>query len=370
MTTFLNQPDYRHGTPERIGVLAVNLGTPDDPSTAAVRRYLAEFLWDPRIIEVPRPIWWLVLNLVILRFRPAKSAHAYRTIWTPEGSPLLLHSRALAAGLETTLASRLPGPVKVELAMTYGNPSIAAGLEKLRAAGARRILVLPLYPQYSATTTASIFDRISKELRRWRWLPELRFINQYHDEPAWIAAMAGSIRAHWQAQGRQDHLLFSFHGIPRRYLLNGDPYHCQCHQSARQVAEALGLARHEWSLSFQSRVGKEEWLRPYTDELLREYGKSGPRRITAVCPGFAVDCLETLEEIAIRNRDDFIAAGGESLDYVPCLNDSPDHVALLADLVARHCRGWPEAEPGYDPAKRAEAGAAAAARAIELGAES
>ena len=172
MTTFLNQPDYRHGTPERIGVLAVNLGTPDDPSTAAVRRYLAEFLWDPRIIEVPRPIWWLVLNLVILRFRPAKSAHAYRTIWTPEGSPLLLHSRALAAGLETTLASRLPGPVKVELAMTYGNPSIAAGLEKLRAAGARRILVLPLYPQYSATTTASIFDRISKELRRWRWLPE------------------------------------------------------------------------------------------------------------------------------------------------------------------------------------------------------
>ena len=283
------------------------------------------------------------------------------------------------AVLDTLGARELPHKAIAKLlAVKLGVPAwwsqmVAVGYE--RALGRRA--VNEKSDGFAANVSKTLYTAAEKAFDAWidpefrkRWLPELRFINQYHDEPAWIAAMAGSIRAHWQAQGRQDHLLFSFHGIPRRYLLNGDPYHCQCHQSARQVAEALGLARHEWSLSFQSRVGKEEWLRPYTDELLREYGKSGPRRITAVCPGFAVDCLETLEEIAIRNRDDFIAAGGESLDYVPCLNDSPDHVALLADLVARHCRGWPEAEPGYDPATRAEAGAAAAARAIELGAES
>lgn len=340
MPHYLGLSRFEHGSTERLGVLLVNLGTPDAPTAGPVRRFLAEFLSDPRVIEAPRWLWWLALHGVILRIRPRKSAHAYQQIWTPQGSPLLCHSQELATRLQASLDARFSG-IEVGLGMTYGTPSIRTTLEQMHREGVRRLLVLPLYPQYSATTTASVFDRLTTTLRRWRWIPELRLITHYHDDPAYIAAIASSIQHHWRQHPRQ-HLLFSFHGVPRRYLLAGDPYHCQCLKTARLVAEQLQLQPQEWSLSFQSQVGREEWLRPYTDELLQQYAKSGKTAITVVCPGFSVDCLETLEEIEIRNRAAFLAAGGTSFDYIPALNATDQHVALLTDLVARHAHGWPE----------------------------
>jgi protoporphyrin/coproporphyrin ferrochelatase len=363
MTGYLGTPDYRHGSPARLGVLLANLGTPDEPTTAAVRRYLAEFLWDPRVIEAPRALWWLILNGVILRTRPKRSAHAYQQVWTPQGSPLLVESRALTEGLSRRLAARCGDRVRVELAMTYGNPSIPDALERLRRDNVQRLLVLPMYPQYSATTTASIFERVTAELSRWRWLPELRMVNQYWEEDAYIAAVADGIAAHWEQHGRK-HLLFSFHSIPKRYFLAGDPYHCFCQGTARRVAARLGLAEGEWSLGFQSRFGREEWLKPYVDLLLNDYAQAGPKRVTVVCPGFATDCLETLEEINMQNREAFLSKGGEAFDYAPCLNSSEPHVALYEQVVLRHVQGWPELA-GQDDA---EARAQSRQRALALGA--
>ena len=363
MTAYLGTTDYVHGSPARLGVLLVNLGTPDEPTTAAVRRYLAEFLWDPRVIEAPRPLWWLILNGIILRTRPKRSAHAYQKVWTPAGSPLMVESRALADALAGRLGSRLGDRVRVELAMTYGNPSIPAALERLRGDNVQRLLVLPMYPQYSATTTASIFERVTRELARWRWVPELRMVNQYWEEDAYVAAVADSIAAHWRERGRS-HLLFSFHSIPKRYFVAGDPYHCFCRGTARRVATRLGLAEGEWSVGFQSRFGREEWLKPYVDLLLHEYAEQGPKRVTVVCPGFATDCLETLEEIAMQNREAFLAHGGEAFDYVPCLNSSEPQLALYELVVVRHAQGWPELAGGDDSARLAES----RARALALGA--
>jgi len=363
MTAYLGTTDYVHGSPARLGVLLVNLGTPDEPTTAAVRRYLAEFLWDPRVIEAPRPLWWLILNGIILRTRPKRSAHAYQKVWTPAGSPLMVESRALADALAGRLGSRLGDRVRVELAMTYGNPSIPAALERLRGDNVQRLLVLPMYPQYSATTTASIFERVTRELAQWRWLPELRMVNQYWEEDAYVAAVAGSIAAHWRERGRS-HLLFSFHSIPKRYFVAGDPYHCFCQGTARRVATRLGLAEGEWSVGFQSRFGREEWLKPYVDLLLHEYAEQGPKQVTVVCPGFATDCLETLEEIAMQNREAFLAHGGEAFDYVPCLNSSEPQLALYEQVVMRHAQGWPELAGGDDSARLAES----RARALALGA--
>ena len=348
---YINTPNFRHDAPESLGVLLLNLGTPEAPTVPAVRRYLAEFLWDPRVVEIPRPIWWLILHGVILRVRPARSARAYQGVWTERGSPLLEISRRQAEGLQGVLNSVLPGPVRVVLGMRYGNPSIPAALAELQAAQARRLLVLPLYPQYSATTTASTFDAVSRELSRWRWIPELRFINQYHDDPAYIAALVQSIRDHWAVQGEPRRLLFSFHGIPKDYFLNGDPYHCQCHKTARLVTESLGLPPERWALAFQSRVGTKEWLRPYTDETLKSWGAEGVGPVQVISPGFSADCLETIEEIGVENRDYFQTAGGGDYGYIPCLNDRPDHLAMLAGLVRRHAGGWPEAQgPGIDSA--------------------
>lgn len=341
MPQYLGLSQFEHASTQRLGVLLVNLGTPDAPTPAAVRRFLAEFLWDPRVIETPRWIWWLALHGVILRIRPRRSAHAYQQIWTPEGSPLLFHCRQLAAKLQDVLNTRLGSDTRVVLGMTYGNPSIPAGLEQLHREAARRLIVLPLYPQYSGNTTGSVFDRVSAVLQRWRWLPEARFIGGYHDEPGYIAAVADSVRDHWRTHERR-HLLFSFHGAPRPYLLAGDPYHCQCLKTARLVAESLDLQAGEWTATFQSRLGRGEWLRPYTDETLKQYANAGPKRVTIVCPGFPVDNLETLEENAIRNRQDFLAAGGEAFDYIPALNASDAHARFLADLVVRHAQGWPE----------------------------
>ena len=354
MSKYLGSEGFHHGTRERLGILVTNLGTPDAPEPGALRRYLKEFLWDPRVVEAPRPIWWLVLNGIILRTRPSRSAEAYRTVWTEEGSPLLTCSREQAAGLKARLADSLSAPVEVALGMRYGNPSIGSALQQLHALNVRRLLVLPLYPQYSASTTGSTFDALAATLMRWRWVPELRFVGRYHDEPGYVTALANSIREHWAAKGRGEHLVMSFHGVPRRYLDQGDPYHCQCHKTARLVAGALGLGESEWTCTFQSRFGKEEWLKPYTDEYIRALGRRGLKRIDVVCPGFSADCLETLEEIAVQNAEFFHEAGGETLSYVPCLNARPDHLDFLADLALRHLQGWPETGPAASPALLAE----------------
>jgi ferrochelatase len=342
MVDYLGNPSDQHGGAPRIGVLLANLGTPDSPEPGPVRRFLAQFLSDPRVIEAPRWLWLPILHGVILRIRPSKSAHAYRQIWASDGSPLLTHSVALAKRIAASLQPKWNAVVA--LGMSYGSPSIAQALEELRRQGARRIIVLPLYPQYSGTTTASVFDRVTQQLQRWRWVPELRFIGDYHDDPGYIDAVAASIEQHWRTHQR-GHLLFSFHGIPKRYVEAGDPYYSQNLTSARLIAERLSLDDTQWSVSFQSQVGREEWLRPYTDEQLLEYARSGPKRVTLVCPGFSTDCLETLEEIALRNRKLFLDAGGEAYDYVPALNASDAHVSALSHLLERHMQGWNDASP-------------------------
>jgi ferrochelatase len=329
----------------RIGVLLVNLGTPDAPTSAAVRRYLAQFLSDPRVVEIPPLLWWPILYGVVLTVRPRRSAAAYREIWTDAGSPLLVNTAALARALQTELADG-GAPVTVAYGMRYGNPPVADALRSLRNAGASRLLVLPLYPQYAAATTGSAFDAVTAELRRWRRVPEACFIGDYHDCDGYVSALAASVREHWSAAGRTEKLLLSFHGLPARCSRLGDPYERQCRTTARLLAAALGLEGSEgWSLSFQSRVGREPWLEPYTDVLLAQWARDGVRRVQVLCPGFAVDCLETLEEIALRNRRDFIAAGGEELEYIPALNARPDHVAFLAALA--RLRAWPGG--GADP---------------------
>lgn len=341
---FLGQPDFRHGSASRCAVLLVNLGTPASPTTSATRRYLAEFLRDPRVIEVSRAIWLPILYGIILPFRSPRSAHAYQQVWTDGGSPLRTNSEALTRGVASALADA-GVPVSVHLAMRYGEPSVRSVLRTLQREGLRRVIVLPLYPQFSATTSASVMDAVMDELRTWRWPPELRTIGDYCHEPAWLDAMAASIARHWQTQPRGEHLLFSFHGIPRRYFLAGDPYFCQCQFSAREIAARLGLSRDQWRVSFQSRVGREEWLRPYTDETVKAMAADGIRHLDVVCPGFAADCLETLEEIAMQNDEAFRAAGGERLSYIPALNADPAHALALAALVRRHGGGWPEFSP-------------------------
>ena len=353
MPQYLGTTDYDHRTPERLGVLLVNLGTPEAPDTSSVRRYLAEFLSDPRVIEYPRWLWSIILHGIILRVRPRRSAHAYQQVWTKQGSPLLVNCQALTEKLSEQLHTQLHAETQVVLAMSYGQPSIEHALEQLRTAHIRKLIVLPLYPQYSGSTTGSVFDAVTKQLQRWRWVPALQFITQYHDDPTYIQALANSVRQHWQTHDKQ-HLLMSFHGLPKRYLLNGDPYHCQCYKTGRLVAEALQLQKDEWSVSFQSRVGREEWLRPYTDELLQRYAVSGPKRISVLCPGFAADCLETIEEIALRNREDFMNAGGEAFDYIPALNDSAEHVAVLQQLITRHIQAWLPLDTRADTAQLAK----------------
>lgn len=353
MSRYFGPTAYDHSDVQRCGVLLVNLGTPDAPTASAVRRFLAQFLWDPRVVEAPRWLWWLALHGVILRIRPSRSAHAYRQIWTSAGSPLLVHSTALATRLQNALGTTEGSGMLVGLGMSYGVPSIPAVLRQMYAQGVRRLLVLPLYPQYSATTTASVFDRVTTTLQQYRWLPEVRFVTDYHDDAGYIAAIAASIRDHWRTHDRH-HLLFSFHGVPRSYLLAGDPYHCQCLKTARLVSERLGLPADEWSVSFQSQVGRAEWLRPYTDETLIRYAKSGRTHVTVICPGFAADCLETLEEIAIRNRDTFIAHGGVAYDYIAALNSTDAHVSLLEQLIGRHTQGWSMADPA-DPQRATRA---------------
>lgn len=323
----------------KTAVLLVNLGTPDAPTAAAVRRYLAEFLSDRRVIETPRWLWWPILHGVILRVRPARSAHAYSSIWTAQGSPLLVFSRALTEKLRAIFAR---GGVRVELAMRYGNPSVRETIARLHRDGVRRLLVLPLYPQYSAASTGSAFDAVTDALQALRWPPELRFINDYHNDARYIDALAASVQAHWQRHGRAQRLLLSFHGLPQRCIELGDPYLDQCRATATRLRAQLGLSEDECALSFQSRVGRQVWIQPYTEDVLDRWPSEGVRNIQVLCPGFAADCLETLEEIAIRDRARFIAAGGESLEYIPALNADEAHVDALAALIQRHLHGWTE----------------------------
>lgn len=330
-----------HREAPRAAVLLINVGTPDAPETKAVRRYLREFLWDPRMVEIPRPLWWLILHGVILPFRSPRSARAYGRVWTEQGSPLLVQTRALAGALRAQLGRTSPR-VRVWWAMRYGRPSIEQALADMDAENIQRLLVLPLYPQYSATTTASAFDRVVSVLGRMRWLPELRFITHYHRETAWQDAVAGSIREFQAARGTPDKLVFSFHGLPKRNLLLGDPYYCQCHASARSIAGKLGLEPDQWMLSFQSRMGRAEWLKPYTVEVMKKLGKARTAKVQVVCPGFAADCLETLDEIANENRALFVKAGGGELQYIPALNAGEAHAEMLAALCRKHGGGWPE----------------------------
>lgn len=370
MTAYQNTADYSHDTPSCTGILLTNLGTPDAPTTQAVRPYLREFLWDPRVVETPRVLWWLILHGIILRFRPQRSARAYQKVWTQEGAPLRIISEQQAQALQAALQARFKGPVIVALGMRYGNPSIRMALEQLRGANARRILLFPLYPQYSASTTASTFDAVANVLKTWRWLPEVRMINHYHDDAAYIDALANTVREAWRARDPAERLLFSFHGIPKRYLLLGDPYHCECHTTARLVAERLELPADRWQVAFQSRFGREEWLKPYTDHTLQDWAKSGIKSVDVLCPGFSADCLETLEEIAMENHGLFLEAGGRSYHYIPALNDRPDHIEALAKLVERHTQGWPETGPEWNASRSALDRDARRRRALDKGAPS
>jgi ferrochelatase len=325
---------------ERTAVLWCNLGSPDAPTARAVRPYLAEFLGDPRVVEIPKAIWALILHGIVLRVRPARSAAKYASIWLPEGSPLKVWTEKQARLLAGWLGER-GHRLSVRPAMRYAKPSIASQLDALQAEGAARVLVLQAYPQYSATTTASVIDAVNAWTRRQRRLPELRFVNQYHDDPLYIEALARSVLAHWQQHGRPDQLVMSFHGIPERNVRLGDPYQAQCLETARLLARRLALSPAQHRVTFQSRFGRAKWLEPYTEPTLRELGAAGVARVDVMCPGFPADCLETLEEIAMEGREAFLHAGGKEFRYIPCLNDSPAWITALAGIAERHLAGWP-----------------------------
>jgi ferrochelatase len=333
-------PPAPASTPDRIGVLVVNLGTPDSPSYFAVQRYLRDFLGDRRVIDTSRLIWLPLLFGVVLPFRPIRTTRNYRKVWMRGGSPLAVYSAGLAAKIGARLRDSLGDVVRVELAMTYGNPSIASAIQALAEQNVRRLLVLPLYPQYCSSTTGSVFDRTAQALQRWRWLPETRFINDYFDDAGYIDALTAQIQAHWASVGERSHLLFSYHGIPAVYVAEGDPYQLQAEATTRRVVERLGLADDEWSHCYQSRFGSVVWLQPYTEDVLKTLAARGIRKLTIVSPSFAVDCLETLEEVAIEYRDKFLELGGEAFSLVPALNDSDRHAQVLSDIVTRHLQGW------------------------------
>jgi ferrochelatase len=337
---YLKEPEYRHGQQNRTGILLVNLGTPAAPTGAALRPYLKQFLSDPRVVEIPRALWWLILNGIILNTRPKKSAEKYASIWTSEGSPLKVHTEKQAKLLKGWLSERIASPYRVEYAMRYGNPSIPDTLAKMKAEGCERILVLPAYPQYAASSTATAFDEAFAWLRQTRNQPALRTVKHYHDHPDYIQALAANIRDYWQMHGRPDVLLLSFHGVPRYTLHKGDPYHCECRKTARLLVETLGLSESQYRVCFQSRFGRAEWLQPYTDKTLEALGKSGVGRVDVVAPGFTADCLETLEELAMEGRASFLGAGGKAFHYIPALNEHPRWIDALGQIALENLGGW------------------------------
>lgn len=358
---FRKEPPFSHGTLPGNAIVLVNLGTPDEPSRKAVRRYLKQFLSDPRVVEIPSKVWWFILNLFILPFRSGQSAAKYRTIWTREGSPLKVHTARQAALLDKLLHEREHEGVKVVMAMRYGSPSLPEVLDKLKEEHVERIVVLPAYPQYSGTTTASVWDAVYAHFARIRNVPELRLVKHYHDHEGYIEALRERVETYWENHGRGQKLVMSFHGIPKRTLLLGDPYFCECHKTARLLAAALGMGADEYIVTFQSRFGKAEWLQPYTAPTVQELARQGLERIDVICPGFTSDCLETLEEINMEVRHDFELAGGKEFHYIPCLNDSPAWIAGLAEIAEQHLIGWPTI---LTPAQRA-----ARKRDVQVGAQ-
>jgi ferrochelatase len=338
--TYQPEPTYTHGTPQKTGILLVNLGTPDAPTPQAVRAYLKEFLSDPRVVEIPKPIWWLILNGIILNIRPKKSAAKYASIWLKEGSPLRVYTEKQSVLLQGYLGQRTKAPFVVEYAMRYGNPSIPGVLRKLKEQNCQRILVVPMYPQYAASTTATVNDIVFGELQQMRNTPALRTIKHFHDDPGYIKALASNINDYWMKNGRPEKLLMSFHGLPQYTLHKGDPYHCECQKTGRLLAQELGLKPEQYAVSFQSRFGKAAWLQPYTTVTLKEWGAQKTKRVDVVCPGFVADCLETLEEIAQEGKEVFQHAGGGEYHYIPCLNERNDWIHALTDLVMDNLQGW------------------------------
>jgi len=342
---FSPEPPFEHGTQLKTGILLVNLGTPDEPTPAAVRRYLKEFLSDPRVVEIPRLVWWLILNGIILNTRPAKTAKKYQSIWTKDGSPLAVYTRRQTQLLKGYLGERIKSPLAIEYAMRYGNPSLSSGIGKLKAKHCDRILVLPLYPQYASSTTGTVMDELGRVLSTLRNVPGLRVVRSFHDHPLYVDAIVKNLLAHWMKIGRPDFrngekLVITFHGLPRFHLDKGDPYHCQCQKTARLIADQMGLAKDQFVVTFQSRFGKAEWLKPYTDATLEALGKAGTKRVDVICPGFAADCLETLEEIAMEGKETFLSAGGKTFNYLPVCNDTEPFVQALAAIAEENLGGW------------------------------
>ena len=341
MVSSAPEPPYSHGTSPRIGVLLINLGTPDAPTPAAVRTYLREFLSDPRVVEIPRILWWPILHLFVLNTRPTASAQRYAQVWMSEGSPLMVHTKRQVTLLRGHLGERGQQlPLVIDYAMRYGNPSIPDRLRTMKAQQCDRILLVPLYPQYSAAATATALDVAFDCLQDARNQPAVRTVRNFHDHPGYIAALAHSVREYWAINQRPGTLLMSFHGMPRATLDKGDPYHCECHKTGRLLAAALGLKPEQFRITFQSRFGRTEWLKPYTSDVLAELGRQKATRVDVICPGFVADCLETLEEIAIEGKAIFLNAGGREFHYIPCLNERNDWVQALTDIVATNLLGW------------------------------
>jgi protoporphyrin/coproporphyrin ferrochelatase len=340
MAYFKPEPPYQHGDQLKVGILVANLGTPDAPTASALRRYLGQFLMDKRVVEIPRFIWCWILHCIILVIRPKKSAEKYAQVWRKEGSPLLVYAEKQTQLLRGFLSQKINSPFAVALGMSYGNPSMASAIEALKAQHCNKILVFPLFPQYAASSTGAVFDAVWKTLLKMRNIPAIRTIRHYHDHPAYIAALASHIQAFWQTHGKPTKLVMSFHGVPKFHLMKGDPYHCECHKTARLVAEALDLKKEEYMVAFQSRFGRQEWLKPYLASTLEALGKAKTKRIDVICPGFSADCLETLEEIAMEGKEIFTHAGGGEYHYIPALNENEAWIHAMTTIALENLQGW------------------------------
>lgn len=344
MAYYKNEPSYTHGDQARVGILLANLGTPDAPTAKALKKYLAQFLMDRRIVEIPRLIWACILYGIILVVRPKKSAEKYASVWTAEGSPLMVNAQKQTKLLRTVLENRIASPIAVELGMSYGNPSMASAIEKLKAQHCNKILVFPLYPQYAASSTAASLDAVWKTLLRTRNVPAIRTIRNYHDHTAYIRALANSVLEHWAVHGKPNKLIMSFHGVPKFHLMKGDPYHCECMKTGRLLGEALNLNKEEYVIAFQSRFGKQEWLKPYLASTLEDLGKAKTKRVDVICPGFSSDCLETLEEIAMEGKHIFQSHGGGEYHYIPALNGQEGWINAMSEIALENLQGWVSSE--------------------------
>jgi len=368
MAYYDTEPPYTHGDQLKVGILLANLGTPDAPTAKALRPYLKQFLMDTRVVEIPKLIWYWILHCIILVIRPKKSAEKYAQVWSSEGSPLLVHAQKQAKMLEGFLAQHIKSPFAVALGMTYGNPSMQQAIDTLKAQHCNKILVFPLYPQYAASSTAAAFDAIWRILLRTRNVPAIRTIKHYHDHPAYIAALAANVREHWRLNGgKPTKLVMSFHGVPKFHLMKGDPYHCECHKTARLLAEALELTKDEYVVAFQSRFGKQEWLKPYLASTLEALGKANTKRIDIICPGFSSDCLETLEEIAMEGEHIFKSNGGGDYHYIPALNESELWIQAMTKITLENLQGW--ISPSWDNVEAKSTSDMTKLRAQSLGAK-